>query len=244
MNRYWIIFANRFAQFRIREKWLIIGTGFVVVLFLCDTLLWGPLRSRTHQLQLKTEQVQQQLGDLQRARETTTLALRADPDLQLRAQLDQIQSQITEQDKALAQLTVGLVRPDIMARVLRDLLVSRKGLKLISLANGRAQPAFAPLTQDMGTQATRSEVEPTTDTTDVSDSAESDISVTPVIYKHALSLTFRGSYFEVVDYLQAIEKLPWHFFWESLDYSVDHYPQAEVTLKVYTLGDKEAWIGA
>jgi MSHA biogenesis protein MshJ len=64
------------------------------------------------------------------------------------------------------------------------------------------------------------------------------------VYKHGLTLTLKGSYFDVLDYLHAVEESPWHFFWERLEYRVGHYPEAEVTLRVYTLGDHEELIGA
>ena len=44
-------------------------------------------------------------------------------------------------------------------------------------------------------------------------------------------------------YLQALEALPWRFFWDSVDYQVIAYPQSTVRLKLHTLSLSEDWIG-
>jgi MSHA biogenesis protein MshJ len=40
-----------------------------------------------------------------------------------------------------------------------------------------------------------------------------------------------------------LERLPWRFYWQDLNYSVDHYPNAEVILRVYTLSSEEGLFG-
>lgn len=234
MNPRWQLWwqeqCNRFALLQSREQILIAVAAVAVVWMLCDTLLWSPAGVRNKQQQIQLAEAKQQLVDVQTQRMIIEQALTTDPDVDLRNQLETLRVQVEQQNKELGVLTVDLIRPDAMAKMLRDLLVSRKGLKLVSLANMPAVPAFK--SKD-----------------DASAESDSQKIAAPTIYKHGLSLTFRGSYFEVLDYLRALENLrgpnavPWHFFWESFDYKVDKYPDAEVTLKVYTLGDKEAWIG-
>jgi MSHA biogenesis protein MshJ len=63
------------------------------------------------------------------------------------------------------------------------------------------------------------------------------------IYKHGLTITFSGSYLDTFNYLKALESMPWHFIWESIDYQVKDYPIAETTLRVHTLSFKESWLG-
>ena len=48
---------------------------------------------------------------------------------------------------------------------------------------------------------------------------------------------------QVVQFLVALERLPWRFYWQDLNYSVDHYPNAEVILRVYTLSSEEGLFG-
>jgi MSHA biogenesis protein MshJ len=62
-------------------------------------------------------------------------------------------------------------------------------------------------------------------------------------FMHPVSLTFRGSYFDVVDYLKKLETLPVKYYWLSLNYQVEKYPLANIELKVYTLGENKDFIG-
>jgi MSHA biogenesis protein MshJ len=55
------------------------------------------------------------------------------------------------------------------------------------------------------------------------------------IYKYSMEIEFYSDYFGTVDYLSRLEKLPWHIFWDSLEYKVIQYPKADVKLKIYVL---------
>jgi MSHA biogenesis protein MshJ len=68
-------------------------------------------------------------------------------------------------------------------------------------------------------------------------------SVSAGIYKHTVVLRVSGSYFELLDFLQILESSQWHFYWEQLDYRVTNYPNADILLRVYTLGAEKGRIG-
>lgn len=63
------------------------------------------------------------------------------------------------------------------------------------------------------------------------------------IFRHGLAVTFSGQYLDVFHYLEALESLPWQFYWDNIDYQVKEYPVAEVTLQLYTLSFQEDWLG-
>ncbi|MEI8594629.1 type II secretion system protein GspM [Photobacterium sp. Hal280] len=62
-------------------------------------------------------------------------------------------------------------------------------------------------------------------------------------YIHPVRLTLRGSYFDLVKYLQQLEALPVKYYWRSLDYQVDKYPLSDIHIDVYTLGESKDFIG-
>ena len=62
-------------------------------------------------------------------------------------------------------------------------------------------------------------------------------------FVHPIRLTFKGRYFDVVNYLNKLEALPVKYYWRSLSYQVDEYPWAKVELEVYTLGESKDFIG-
>lgn len=55
-------------------------------------------------------------------------------------------------------------------------------------------------------------------------------------------IKLQGSYFSVMNYLQAIEKLEWRVFWDRLEYNVIQYPIAEVTLQIHTFNSQGDWL--
>ena len=52
------------------------------------------------------------------------------------------------------------------------------------------------------------------------------------ISKNGLLIKLKGNYLSVFHYLKTIEKSKLHFFWDEIDYEVDHYPLATVLIKV------------
>lgn len=48
-----------------------------------------------------------------------------------------------------------------------------------------------------------------------------------------LTLGFEGHYFDTLDYLAGLEKLPWCLAWDSLEYKVLNYPDAAVTIHMH-----------
>ena len=62
------------------------------------------------------------------------------------------------------------------------------------------------------------------------------------LYQHGIRMRLKGRYFDLLQYLRALEGLPGHFYWKTLDYQVDHYPEANIELELYTLSDSKEFI--
>lgn len=62
------------------------------------------------------------------------------------------------------------------------------------------------------------------------------------LYKHGIQIRLEGGYFDVYQYLKALESLPRHFYWQLFDYRVNAYPSAVVTLEIYTLSTSKEFI--
>lgn len=60
------------------------------------------------------------------------------------------------------------------------------------------------------------------------------------LYRHGLELTLRGSYFELMQYLHDLERLPARLLWGAVDLEVDKYPEVRLTLQVHTLSTKRS----
>lgn len=128
--------------------------------------------------------------------------------------LNQLQTSV---DRLKQQLDTGekkFVPAELMASALRDMLQQQGNLKLVKL-----------------------ETMPTTP-------FGNDENQPAWVYRHTLELTVQGDFFSTLNYLKALEALPWRVHWDSIDYRVDHYPVAETRIQVYTLSFEKDWLGA
>lgn len=62
------------------------------------------------------------------------------------------------------------------------------------------------------------------------------------LFKHGIRLQLEGGYFDVYQYLKALESLPRHFYWKGFDYRVLAHPKAAVEMEIYTLSTSKEFI--
>lgn len=63
------------------------------------------------------------------------------------------------------------------------------------------------------------------------------------LYKHGMRIEVRGRYLDLVNYMRALETLPWKVLWERATLATEDYPNSRLTLVIYTLSLREGWIG-
>lgn len=206
----------RFDALSLRERLLVTAVILVFLFVLWDSLLMQPLGVQQKTANEQINNTQQQVKTLSTTIAALVTSSHNDPNARLRQQISAAQQQSASLDKQLEGATVGLVTPDQMAQVLEIVLAKQSRLKLVSV---RSLPAKALLKLAKG------------------DTSSSNV------YSHGLELRFQGSFADTLVYLRALRALPWHFYWDSLDIKMDHYPRNNVTLVVHTLGLREGWIG-
>jgi MSHA biogenesis protein MshJ len=54
-------------------------------------------------------------------------------------------------------------------------------------------------------------------------------------YRHGVELVLRGSYFDLLQYLSQLEKLPARMIWGRTELQVEKYPEVRLTVQVRTL---------
>jgi MSHA biogenesis protein MshJ len=63
-----------------------------------------------------------------------------------------------------------------------------------------------------------------------------------LLYRHGVQLTVRGNYLDMVNYLDALEAMPTRLLWGGAALEVEEYPNARLTLTVYTLSLDKKWM--
>ena len=144
-----------------------------------------------------------------------------DPDAENRQLLNSYLEENTQLDKALARTSVQIITPREMSALLEQLLKSQAGLKFVSLKNKAATQEFV----------------------ESQDELEAAVNNVNTIYRHSVVLQMEGSYHNALSYLKKLEQLPWRLFWHDVEIETSGYPNALITLEVYTLGFREGLIG-
>lgn len=128
----------------------------------------------------------------------------------------ELQTELQSIDAQLANTASGFVASTRMIEVLHDMLDRQGRLGLHSIRN-------LPVTGLIA-------------------SADEGAPARPP-YVHAIEIVIDGEYADILDYLAALEALPWKFRWTSLDLSTSGYPRNRVRIELSTLSLDSTWLG-
>lgn len=207
--------ADKFAVLSVREKGLVFGAGVVVIVMLCLTFLIEPALKAMSVAKQKLESEQIRHKSLTEQQAAFRQALNEDPDAELKRQLENLTRQYEQLQNTFADELGELVLPQQMPALIEGVFSRADGLDLIEMRSLTPENIFADKPEMDGV----------------------------AVYQHGLSLTFSGRYFDVRDFLASLEKLTSQLYWRSMAYNVEEYPDARVTIEVYTLSTEKAFIG-
>lgn len=193
-----------------------------VGLFCSNALYFSPQRTKRSGIETQIDALNATVTALHGQAEAIMARKQADPDRKQRGLKQRLQTELKGLDSRLKALTIDLISPGDMARVLRSLLIRQEGMRLVHLENLPAEDLL-PAAEDKN---------------------ESDGAKGTHLYRHPMRIVFSGSYLQVLAYLRSLEKLPRKLFWDDLEIVVDDHPRAEISLTVHTLSLRKGWIGA
>ena len=210
--------SGKFHAMSLREQLLILICGLVVLILLMYTLLFEPLFDNSDKLQQDSVSAKNEIATLIAQVAQLTEKLQTDPNDPVNERIDVLKREIHNITNQLEAQTDNLVPANKMAGMLESVLAGSKGLKLIELQSIAPIPIL---------------LEP----------AEEGEDSKAGLYRHGFTLVFEGKYFDIQQYLEKLEVLPWKFYWKKFDYVVGDYPTASVELEIYTLSTNKAFIG-
>ncbi len=203
-----------------RERVVLAVGALAVVVTLWTLLLMDPAAQRRTELASETGQLEQELAELEVEAARIRAAHENDPNAALETRTEDLRRQIRGVDERIRQHTVAMISPPEMARFLEDVLAEHTDLVLVRVENLGAEPLLAG-SADAGAKP----------------------GAAVGVFKHAFEVELQGRYLSTLAYLEALEALPWDFFWEGLHYEVEEYPRGRATIRAYTLSSQEDWIG-
>jgi MSHA biogenesis protein MshJ len=208
--------GERIDELSLRERALIFFAVMIALYLVAHNVVFAPLAAEQGRLQRELAAKREQIQATDR--QLAAFLDGGDRSAQdaLRARLAALRDQSRALDAELDEVTSGLVSPREMAKLVEQVLERSTGLELLRLE------ALAPeqLQEQTGGAAP---------------------GVT--VYRHGMRVEFEGRYFDIVEYLEALESLPWKVFWGEVQLATEAYPVARVSLLIYTLSRDANWIG-
>ncbi len=128
----------------------------------------------------------------------------------------ELQTQLQRIDAQLKNTASGFVASNRMIEVLHDVLDRQGRLALVSIRNLPVTGLIPPVEEASPAQPP---------------------------YVHSLEIVIDGEYADILEYLTALEALPWKFRWTSLDLSTAGYPRNRVRIELSTLSLDSTWLG-
>ena len=218
-------YADGIDAMALRERAMFFGAVALVLMTLLQVFLLNPVLSRRNQL---SAQIAQQEDETKAIRAQIQALVRPkvqDQDELNRDRLKSLREQMAQLDRQFEQQQQQFVAPEKIAAMLENLIAKNRKLQLLSLRNlpgtGVSPGAGAPAGAAGGRARAGGARE---------------------VFRHTVELSVRGGYFDLLDYLAALERMPQRVFWDGFELSVAQYPQSVLKLTIYTLSPEKSWL--
>jgi MSHA biogenesis protein MshJ len=212
---------EKIDNLNVRERAMLLLVILVAIIFLWNEFLMVPFEKTRKKIEASVTDLKKSNQALDLQIKVISQTSRIDPDKENLAQLRQLNSTLEQLDKQLSGLMTTLIPPKKMTAALEDILSKNGQLKLLRVESLSVKPLLE----------------------ESKDKEKGASGIHQGVFRHAMAIEFEGSYSQTVKYLKALEQLPWLFFWDKIDYHVEEYPKAKVTIIVSTLSLNERWIG-
>lgn len=231
--------ANRINARTLRERVMLFGAMTAVIVSLLYSLFLNPLLVRQAALRAQISQQRDNISGIDNEIDSVLKAYELDPNAAANARLAFLNRESAQLSDNLRIIQKGLVAPERIAPLLETILKTNGRLQLVSMQTLPASQfgdAAVSLTGVEKPSAASSANRQT------AASAQSSSAASELLYRHGVELIVRGNYLDMVDYLDALEALPIQLFWTRAALEVEQYPNARLSLTVYTLSLDKKWM--
>lgn len=200
----WKALLARIDDMSLRERAMLFASISLVILLVAYAALLDPVLRKQKSLIDRVARDQNQINEIRTQIEQIVRAGDAKGRHPEQVAVDALAGQIAELDRSLAAKQSGLIAPERLPALLRDILGRSKGVELESLRLLPGVPVKA------GTGETS-------------------------LYRHGVELAVKGSYFELLQYLEELEKRSSVLLWGSVELQVDQYPDVRLRVVIHSL---------
>lgn len=218
-----------FEQKPLRERVLMLFASLALTFFVIDTFLVTPQTKRFKQLTSKMEGLYDDTEKTALLIASLTAELAQHSDVNKKAELEKLISQIAETDALLSEEDGNSLK---LSALLSSLMETTPGVQLMSLKTLPVLPLLprAPLDAD-GKPANKPGPPMIVGTVQEAPPA--------TVYQHGVEITIKGNYLALLPYLEKIKRYPKRLFWLEAKLEVAKYPNAVLRLTLHTLSEQK-----
>lgn len=218
-------YADSIDAMPLRERVMFFGAVALVLVTLLQVFLLNPVLSRRNQLSAQIAQQEAETNAIQAQVQALVRPNAPDQDALNRDKISSLRGQIAQYDRQLGEQQKQFVSPEKMAALLENIIAKNPKLQLLSLRN---LPGTGPST---GAAVVTGGAP-----------GHAQAAAPREVFRHTVEISVEGSYFDLLDYIAALERMPQRVFWEGFDLSVAQYPQSVLKLTIYTLSPEKSWL--
>lgn len=206
-----LINARTFRE-RVAVTTLLFFITFILWMIVFGAPLWNKEKQLAHEIQAAQTQIQTYKDE----NNAILTAASSHPVAKMLAKQSGLHIESETLKQRLSDLIPKLLTSDEMQKVINSLLTQADNIEIINLQQTPGEEWTPPGLKDIPMSANSG-----------------------TIYKHGIQLECKGTYFNIMSYLNRLEKLPWSIYWDNLHYSVTAYPEANVVLNFYLLTNQK-----
>ena len=222
MNNWAKHWSARIDAMALRERAIVFCSAALILLFIYFWALGTPTADRLRNLSRDVAKKQADTRMIQTEVSKLVGEGSKDPNAPHLARIAELKTRVAAADARLAERQQGLLPPDRVPALLEEMLRRDRRLELIELRSLAATPMFPEKTTAEG------------GTTDAASRIR--------VYRHGVEITVRGSYFDLLRYLSALESQSIRMFWKDIEIATVDYPRIAMKLTVYTLSLDRSWV--
>ncbi len=226
---------NRLQGLSLREQVMIVLGVPLVLVVAAEFLVYNPARKQAELAHKQGALLQSEVKALSAALAALPVAAPLPALDQLQKQRDDMQLQI---DAARA-LTASVSQGIDWGTVVRATVEGTPGLTLTGLKTLPPELVALPVIAKAGAAPAAQGARPGGAAPAATPSAASAPGAAgETLYRHRAELSIKGQFGALMNYLQALQRVPGDLHWDRLQLSVADYPQASVQLTLYTLSNR------
>lgn len=235
MKNAWLKMSTRIDAMTLRERTLIFAMAAGFVIFSMFFFALNPSYARQRAMLDEITRQQDRIAGVEAEITATIEAHTRDPDLAERARLAKLQADAAALSASLTAMQEGMVAPERMTGMLEQMLRSHRGLRLKSMRTLGETSLGTPAPAAGAPAPAPGQVLPAA-------AAQNAGAPPELLHRHGVELVVQGNYSDMVAYMHALENMQGQVFWGGATLQAEKWPDATLTVVVYTINLDKKWL--